>query len=460
MLGHLIQEDIEELIRAKRWEELRLAMEEMTPQDLAEIIDDLPPEDEGILFRLLPRERAAAAFSYLPVEQQAELVRSLSSGQTRDLLEAMTPDDRVALLDELPADITRQLIESLSPETAAATRTLLNYPEGTAGHAMTPEYLAVRPWMTANDAIDSIRTSTRRTETLSTLFVIDGAGRLSHDVRLTELVRADPTTTLDALGTHPPVTIPVRTRREEVVRLFERYDRSTLPVVDDDGRMLGILTMDDVMDSARAEATEDMLKIGGLEAIDTPYAATPFLTLLKKRAGWLSVLFFGEMLTATAMARFEDEIAKAVVLALFVPLVISSGGNSGSQASTLIVRALALGELTLGDWWRVGRRELASGLLLGGWLGGIGFLRILLWHELGWAEYGGHWFLIGVTVWISLIGVVTFGSVVGAMLPFALRLARLDPATSSAPFVATLSDVSGLIIYFTVAALVLRGVML
>lgn len=460
MLGHLIQDEIEELIAAKQWDQLRQALDGMTPQDLAEIIVDLPPEDEGIVFRLLPKDRAAESFSYLPLDQQAELMQSLSNAQTRDLLEGMTPDDRVALLDELPADVTRQLVESLSPETAAATRALLNYPEDTAGHAMTPEYLAVRPWMTAAEAIDSIRRSTRRAETSSTLFVIDETGRLSHDVRLTALVRADPNVTLDSLLEQPPVTINVKAKREEIVRAFERYDRSTLPVVDDDGRMLGILTMDDVMDAARAEATEDMLKIGGLEAIDTPYAATPFMTLLKKRAGWLSVLFFGEMLTATAMSRFEEEIAKAVVLALFVPLIISSGGNSGSQASTLIVRALALGELTLRDWWKVARRELASGLMLGGWLGGIGFLRILLWHELGWATYGGHWFLIAVTVWLSLIGVVTFGSLVGAMLPFALRLARLDPATSSAPFVATLSDVSGLIIYFSIAALILRGVML
>ncbi len=460
MLGHLIQDEIEELIAAKQWDQLRQALDGMTPQDLAEIIVDLPPEDEGIVFRLLPKDRAAESFSYLPLDQQAELMQSLSNAQTRDLLEGMTPDDRVALLDELPADVTRQLVESLSPETAAATRALLNYPEDTAGHAMTPEYLAVRPWMTAAEAIDSIRRSTRRAETSSTLFVIDETGRLSHDVRLTALVRADPNVTLDSLLEQPPVTINVKSKREEIVRAFERYDRSTLPVVDDDGRMLGILTMDDVMDAARAEATEDMLKIGGLEAIDTPYAATPFMTLLKKRAGWLSVLFFGEMLTATAMSRFEEEIAKAVVLALFVPLIISSGGNSGSQASTLIVRALALGELTLRDWWKVARRELASGLMLGGWLGGIGFLRILLWYELGWATYGGHWFLIAITVWLSLIGVVTFGSLVGAMLPFALRLARLDPATSSAPFVATLSDVSGLIIYFSIAALILRGVML
>lgn len=460
MLGYLIQEDIESLIAEKRWDELRAALDGLTPQDIAEVIIDLPPADEGIVFRLLPRERAAASFSYMPIEHQAELVESLSNAQTAELLEGMRPDDRVALLDELPADVTRSLLESLSPETARATRSLLNYPADTAGHFMTPEYVAVRPWMTAAQAIDEIRRSTRRAETSATLFVVDDQGRYVNDVRLTSLVRADPAATIADIAKASPVAIGVRERREDVIHTFEREDRSSLPVVDDQGHMLGILTVDDVLDAAREEATEDIHKIGGLEAIDTPYAATSFLVLLRKRAGWLSVLFLGEMLTTTAMGRFEDEIARAVVLALFMPLIISSGGNSGSQASTLIVRALALRELGMGDWWRVARRELASGLLLGAWLGLIGFLRIALWQSLGWADYSSHWPLVAGTVWLSLIGVVAFGSLVGAMLPFLLRLARLDPATSSAPFVATLSDVSGLIIYFTIAGLILRGTLL
>ena len=455
MLGHLLQSEIEDLIASQSWDELRRAITGLTDQDLAEVIIDLPSEDEGILFRLMPRDRAAVAFSYLPVEHQTALIGSLSSDQTRDLLERMTPDDRVTLLDELPAEVTRQMLETLSPETARATRTLLNYPSDTAGHAMTPEYVSLRPDMTAAQAIDQIRRSTRRTETFATLFVVDAAGRLVNDLRLAVLVRADPNALVGDLATGPVIAIPTRATNDEIVRTFEKYDRTVLPVTDASGAMLGIITVDDVLDTAREEATEDIQKLGGLEAIDTPYATTNFVTLWRKRAGWLSILFFGEMLTATAMAHYEDDIKRAVVLALFVPLIISSGGNSGSQAATLIVRSLALSELTLRDWWRVAFREAASGLTLGAWLGLIGFARIILWQHFGWADYGENYLRLAITVWLSLVGVVGFGSFAGGMLPFALRAAKLDPATSSAPFVATLVDVPGLVIYFSVAALVL-----
>ncbi len=460
MLGHLLQAEIEDLIAAQKWDELRRAMAGLGDQDLAEIIEDLPAEDEGIVFRLLPRDRASLVFSYLPVELQAELVRSLSSEQTRDLLERMTPDDRVELLDELPAEVTVRLLDNLAAETKASTRLLLNYPEGTAGHRMTPEYVSFRPETTAAEAIDAIRRSSRRTETLATVYVVDAGGLLLHDLRLGTLVRSDPATRLGDIVERQPVSIPVRTPEEDVVRLFEKYDRTALPVVDDAGRMLGIITVDDVLDVARSQATEEMQKLGGLEAIDTPYASTPFAVLWRKRAGWLSVLFLGEMLTATAMSRFEDEIQRAVVLALFVPLIISSGGNSGSQAATLIVRSLALSELRLVDWWRVAVRELASGFALGAWLGFIGFLRIVLWQHLHWADYTEHYLRLGIAVWLSLIGVVCFGTLAGSMLPFLLRAVKLDPATSSAPFVATLVDVSGLVIYFTVAAVILGGTLL
>jgi magnesium transporter len=248
--------------------------------------------------------------------------------------------------------------------------------------------------------------------------------------------------------------------REEVLGKFERYDRVALPVTDADGHMLGIVTVDDMLDVAEQEATEDIQKLGGMEALDAPYLAVDLWSMVRKRAGWLSALFLGEMLTATAMGYFEGQIARAVVLAMFVPLIISSGGNSGSQAATLIVRSLALTELGLRDWWRVFFRELRSSVTLGVWLGLIGFLRIALWQHLGWADYGEHYLLVGLTVWLSLIGVVTFGSLAGSMLPFVLRRLGFDPATSSAPFVATLVDVTGLIIYFSVAALILAGTLL
>jgi magnesium transporter len=427
---------------------------------LADILIDLPTEDEGIVFRLLAKDRAAAVFSCMPVDRQAELVSSLSSDQLRDVLDGMTPDDRVSLLDELPGEVTRQVLESLSPQALAATRTLLGYPEGTAGHVMTPEFVSLAPDMTAAEALDTVRRSTRRVETMNVVYVIDRAGTLLFDLRLVDLVRADAQARVGALQSRPLVTIPVRTELPEVVQLSRRYDRVALPVVDDAGKLLGIITFDDVIDMSEVEDTEMAQRLGGLEAIDTPYARTAFTTLLRKRGLWLSVLFVGETLTATAMARFESEIAAAVVLALFIPLVISSGGNSGSQAATLIVRSLALTELTLRDWWRVLLREVGSGLLLGGWLGAIGFARVILWQQMGWTDYGPHATRLAVTVWVSLVGVVTFGTVAGSMLPFALRAVKLDPATSSAPFVATLVDVTGLIIYFTVAALILRGSML
>lgn len=460
MLGHLLQVEVEELIAARDWSGLRGIMHGLDDADLADILIDLPTEDEGIVFRLLAKDRAAAVFSCMPVDRQAELVSSLSSDQLRDVLDGMTPDDRVSLLDELPGEVTRQVLESLSPQALAATRTLLGYPEGTAGHVMTPEFVSLAPDMTAAEALDTVRRSTRRVETMNVVYVIDRAGTLLFDLRLVDLVRADAQARVGALQSRPLVTIPVHTELPEVVQLSRRYDRVALPVVDDAGKLLGIITFDDVIDMSEVEDTEMAQRLGGLEAIDTPYARTAFTTLLRKRGLWLSVLFVGETLTATAMARFESEIASAVVLALFIPLVISSGGNSGSQAATLIVRSLALTELTLRDWWRVLLREVGSGLLLGGWLGAIGFARVILWQQMGWTDYGPHATRLAVTVWVSLVGVVTFGTVAGSMLPFALRAVKLDPATSSAPFVATLVDVTGLIIYFTVAALILRGAML
>ncbi len=460
MLGHLVQVEVEELIAQRDWAGLREVLEGLADPDVADIIVDLPAADEGIIFRLLPKDRAGNVFSYLPVEQQAELVSSLSSDQTGELLDAMTPDDRVHLLDDLPAEVTRRLLDSMSPQARATTRQLLNYPADTAGHVMTPEYVALRPGMTAAEALETIRRSTRRAETLSVLYVVGDSGHLEFDMRLATLVKADPNTLVGDLQVNPLVTIPARTSLSEVVQLFKKYDRVALPVVDDAGQMLGIITVDDALDISQEEDTETAQKMGGLEAIDTPYARTPFTVLLRKRGVWLSVLFLGEMLTATAMSHFEHEIQAAVVLALFIPLVISSGGNSGSQAATLIVRSLALAELELRDWWRVFFRELGSGLLLGGWLGAIGFARVLLWQYFGWNDFGDHAFKVAITVWISLIGVVCVGTIAGSMLPFLLRRAKLDPATSSAPFVATLVDVAGLIIYFSVAAIILRGALL
>ena len=460
MIGTLVQADLEQIIRRKDWEELRAALSEFDPSDLAEIIIDLPSEDEGVIFRVLARDRAAATFSYLPFEHQEGLVRSLSGEEMQAIISGMTPDDRARLLDELPAAVTRLLLDSLSPDALKSTRELLGYPLGTAGRYMTPSYVALSPDMTASDALAHVRRTGRGKETLNVLYIVDDDGKLKEDIRLGSLVLAPDTMKVADIDDRPLVAIAVTATGEEVVAAFEKYDRVALPVVDREGRMLGIITVDDVLEFAEKKATSEIQKLGGSEALDAPYFNVGFLPMVKKRGGWLAALFLGEMLTATAMGRYENEIEEAAVVALFVPLIISSGGNSGSQATSILIRSLALQHVRLRDWWRVFRKELVTSLTLGAFLGAVGFLRICIWHWLGWNAYGGHPYLIASTVLVSLVGVVTFGSVVGSMLPFLLRRLGFDPATASAPFVATLVDVTGLVIYFTVASVVLRGTLL
>jgi magnesium transporter len=459
MIGHLLKPELEELIRDKNWGVLREALSQFHPSDVAEIFEEIPEEDVPI-FRILPRDVAGEVFAHLPPPRQEEVLSSLTNEQTRSLLREMTPDDQARLLEELPPEVTRRLLATLSPDELKNARDLLGYPPETAGRYMTPEYVTLRPDMTAQDALAYIRKMGRDKETVNVLYVLDDKGKLLEDVRLGSLVMAEPETPVGAIQEGPVVSLPAQTDREEVLRAFEKYGRIALPVTDANGEMLGIITVDDILDVAVQEATEDIQKIGGSEALGAPYLDVGYGQMLWKRGGWLSILFLGEMLTATAMGFFEDEIAKAVVLALFVPLIISSGGNSGSQAATLIVRSLALGELRLRDWYRVLGRELRTGLTLGTWLGLIGFVRIATWQHLGWVDYGQHFMLVGTTVCLTLVGVVCFGSITGSMLPFLLKAAGVDPATSSAPFVATLVDVTGLVIYFVVASIVLSGTLL
>lgn len=456
----VIQSVLEQIIRNRNWDELRHALAEVDPADIAELILDLPDNDDVFVFRLLTRDKAAAVFSYLPLDHQENLLRTLVGEPLRALVNDLTPDDRTHLFRELPAEVTRRLIEMLSPEELKHARSLLGYPPESAGHYMTPEYVILKPQLTARQALEYIRTNGKGKETLNILYVVDDQGALVKDIRLGTLVMADPEKTIAEIEDRPLVSVSAMTDREEVLQVFEKYDRVALPVVDDEGHMLGIITSDDMLDISKAVATEDIQKIGGMEALGAPYLTVGAWPMLKKRAGWLSALFLGEMLTASAMSHFQDEIANAVILALFVPLIISSGGNSGSQAATLIVRALAVRELALRDWFVVMRKELLTGLSLGGWLGLIGFLRVVLWQHLHLIDYGPHYVLVAMTVWLSLIGVVLFGSLVGAMLPLMIRRLGFDPAASSAPFVATLVDVTGLVIYFSIAAILLRGTLL
>jgi len=348
----------------------------------------------------------------------------------------------------------------LAPEEREVAIKLLGYPEDSVGRLMTTEYVAVRPHWTVQQALDHIRRYGKDSETLNVIYVVDDNWRLLDDLRIRELLLADPDTKIEELMDGRFVALKATDDQETAVQVFRDYDRVALPVTDTEGVLLGIVTIDDVLDVAEEEATEDIQKIGGMEALEEPYISASLGTLVKKRARWLVFLFLSEMFTATAMGRFEHEIARAVVLALFVPLIISSGGNSGSQAATLIIRAMAVGEITLRDWWRVMRREILSGLALGTILGAIGFLRVSVWQLAGIFDYGPYWYLIALTIFLALIGVVLWGTLIGSMLPFLLRRLGLDPAVSSAPFVATLVDVSGIIIYFEVARFILTGTLL
>jgi len=451
---------LRQTISDQNWRGLRDTLTELHASDVADLIIALPAEEEAFVFRVLPKENAAEVFAYLPPDHQEGLIESLSNEQVRTVLQGMSPDDRTRLLEEMPAEVTRRLLATLSPDDLRSARALLGYPEETAGRYMSPRYVTIRPEMTAQEAIDHIRRTGREKETVNVVYIVDARGMLVEDMRLSSLVLADPEQKVVDIDDPPLVFVEAHEDREEVLNMFEKYDRMALPVTDELGHMLGVITVDDVLDVAEQEATEDIQKLGGMEALDAPYLNVDVFSMIRKRAGWLSALFLGEMLTATAMSYFEAEIAHAVVLALFVPLIISSGGNSGSQATSLIIRSLALRELRLRDWFRVFRRELMSGLCLGALLGFIGFFRIVLWERLHLTEYGRHYLLVASTVWLSLIGVVTFGTLAGSMLPFALRKLGFDPATSSAPFVATLVDVTGLCIYFTVALLILRGTLL
>jgi magnesium transporter len=460
MVGKILIPEIQEMIAARRFADLRELFCEMPPADVAEIILDLPEDERVIIFRILPNALAADVFEYLDVDAQQGLLRGMAHEQVVSILNEMSPDDRTALLEELPSAAARQLIQLLTPEERKIAQALLGYPEGSVGRLMTPDFISVREDWTVQQVLDYVRAHGQDRETLNFIYVVDDRGKLIDDLRMREFLLRPLPTRVDEIMDRNFIHLTVSETQEEALNIFRKYDRAALPVVDSAGVLVGIVTTDDMLDVAEEEATEDIQKLGGTEALDEPYSTIPFLRMVKKRASWLILLFLGEMLTATAMQGYNGEIEKAAILAMFLPLIISSGGNSGSQATTLVIRAMALGELRLRDWFRVVRKELLSGLSLGLILGAIGFIRISLWQYLHIFNYGPHHWLIAVTVGIALVGVVTWGTLGGAMLPFLLRRCGLDPATSSAPFVATLVDVTGLVIYFNVALFVLRGTLL
>jgi magnesium transporter len=438
---------------------LRNVLLQWSLQDVADALVQLPVTDQARVLQALPTRAAAAVFEYLSTSAQRALIPAMSKDDLAAMLNDMAPDDRTLFLSVLPTHATDELLTLLSAEERAAAEKLLAYPVDSVGRLMTTDYVAIRAEWTVQHVLDHIRAYGHDSETLNVLYVIDEAGVLVDDIRVRELLLVPVTHHVADLMNRRFSALHATDEQRLAIETFRREDRSALPVIDDQGKLIGIVTVDDVLDAAQEMATRDLQRYGGSEALGEPYLAISTARMIKKRAGWLVILFLGEMLTASAMGFFEEEIARAVVLALFVPLIISSGGNSGSQASTLVIRALALGELTIRDWWRVGRRELVAGLTLGGILGTIGFLRIAAW-SLFTNLYGPHWLLIAITVGVTLVGVVLWGALVGSMLPFVLRRLGFDPATSSAPFVATLVDVTGLLIYFSVGLAILRGTVL
>ena len=428
--------------------------------DRADILAELPPREMVGLFRSLPVALATETFVYADASVQHLLLGGIGEARLTELLAHLAPDDRTTLLTRLPATTVQRLLSLLPDAEKAQAVQLLGYPVKSVGRLMSTHYVAVQAEQTVAEVLAGVRRHRHGADTLDMLYVTDAGGRLVDDIRLGEFLLVAPTAPVSALMDHRFIALQVNQTQEEAVRTFRRHARVALPVVNAEGLLLGIVSYDDILDVAAREQTEDIQKMGGSEALEEPYMQISLLRMVQKRAGWLVILFLGEMLTATAMGFFEGEIEKAVVLALFVPLIISTGGNAGSQATSLIIRALSLGEVTVGIWWRVMRREILAGLALGVILGSVGFIRIAIWQVAHFKDYGPHWVLIGLTVGLSLIGIVLWGSLAGSMLPLILRRLGFDPATSSAPFVATLVDVTGLIIYFSVAYALLHGTLL
>ena len=434
----------------------------MTENDIPEIAANWPHldlDDRIQSFRALTRDRREELFQELTAPDQAELVLTMPDHERRSYVRALPPDDIADLIQEAGDGDREPLLNLLDEPARGDIVALLAYEEDEAGGLMNPRFARLRPEMSVDEAFAYLRLQGRQMETIYYAYVPDSEQRLLGVVSFRDLFMASGQARIRDLMKSDIVTVDEDTDQEEVARLIGIHNLAAIPVIDASGVMKGIVTVDDINDVMKEEATEDIQKIGGMESLGGPYLETGLWEMIQKRAGWLAVLFVGEMLTATAMSRYEAEISRAVVLAVFIPLIISSGGNSGSQATTLIIRAMALGEVRLRDWWQVARREIFSGLVLGCVLALIGFLRIVIWQAVG-STYGDHYFLIAMTVAFSLIGVVMFGTVAGSMLPFILRRVGLDPASASAPFVATMVDVTGLVIYFTVAHIVLRGTLL
>ncbi len=451
-----LQIQFEEAVSSGNQERIRVFLDDQNITDVVNLIYD-NNEYECQIITDLSIHRAASVFKILDISEQKRIIKNLPSYKAAELLNDLPADDRTDFLEELPSNAVRDLIKTLDPEERKITLSLLGYPENSVGRLMTPDYIYIYEYNTVAQVLDTIRLVGKNSETIDVIYVINEKGELLDDIRIREFILATPDKKVYDLMDKRVVSLNVEDDQEIAGEVFRMNNRVALPVVSKSNKLLGIVTIDDILWVAQEEYTEDIQKIGGTEALDEPYLDISIFKLIKKRAGWLVILFIGEMLTATAMQFFQHEIDKATVLAMFIPLIMSSGGNSGSQASTLIIQAMALGEITILDWWRVMRRELISGFILGVILGTIGLIRIITWQQLHIFDYGIYWKLVSATIFFSLIGIVLWGSLMGSMLPIFLKKLKLDPAASSAPFVATLVDVTGIIIYFSMAYFFLNG---
>jgi magnesium transporter len=459
----LLEPEVIELIVEGKYRDLREVLRQLDHADIAEFLADLIEEqgaaEAAIAYRVLPREDASEVFAHLDAEEQETLIEQLGAERAVRVIESLDPDDRARLLDELPVEVTRRIIRRLTPESRRETQAILGYPPESVGRMMTPDYVKIRKGWTVGQALAQIRRYGKDAETINWIYVVDKEGALVDDIHIRPLLLADPDTPVEELMDGRFITLNAMDDREEAVRLMARHDRSAMPVVDGLGLLIGIVTYDDIADVAEEEATEDIHKLGGLEALDAPYLATRLGEMLKKRAGWLAGLFMMQLLTIAVMGFFDEQLEKAVILALFVPLIVSSGGNTGTQAASLLVRALALDHVEPADWGRVLRREIVTGLVLGSLLGALGVFTVVGADAIGLAESDYPW-RVGMVVGTAVVGIVIWGSLAGSCLPLIMQRIGLDPAASSSPLVATIMDVSGLTIYFIVALFLLRGTLL
>lgn len=447
------------LIKGGDRKKLRIYLDSFDISAIEDLIDELP-DYAPLIIETMSANRAVNVFRILDVPTQERVIKKLPKLKLKELLSILPPDDQTALLGELKdEDLVQELMAMLSPEDKLEVAALLAYPEDSVGRLMTPDYLAINKNITVQQTLDTIRKNGKNSETIDVIYILDDNGILLDDLRIRDLLIVDPETRISDIMDNRLISLNAEDPQEEAIKLFKMNNRVALPVINKDGLLLGIVTIDDILWVANEEYSEDMQRFGGSGTLDEPYLDVPIHRLVWKRAGWLIVLFIGELLTASVMQYYEDQLAKVIVLAMFLPLMISSGGNSGSQASTLIIQAMAVGDVHLSHWWKVFRREIISGLSLGLILGIIGFIRIYVWHFIFPHLYGEHWILVATTVSMSLVGIVLWGSLIGSMLPFILRRLGADPATSSAPFVATIVDVTGLMIYLSIAGVVFGAIL-